>query len=288
MFSFLIRTLLKLFYFTKIQQSCVTVKRYFINFTLTPENALLQIYLDWRCVSSDHVLPLSESAVICRVFVALVPASSPRRARACYTIQSDSAISANHCNATQRLSKKRKGATSCGLDTYPYFLVGIKSAFTRLCCLSVRLSAARNAENRISVWPRWRTRFLVASFGAASVFRIWLHMRLMVILRRCAARAVCSWVWIVNSFLQETFKLKKKMVTRKMALFSPSPSSSVWFSRKFGVTRTTHLRRLRGATIFFLSPLNAKHFHSAPAEPESKYTKQSNVQSYQINKCDKN
>lgn len=132
-FSFL--TLLKLFYFTKIQQSCVTVKMHFINITLTPENALLQIYLNWRCVSSDHVVPLSESAVICRVFVALVPASSPQRARACYTIQSDSAISGNHCNATSARSKKRKDATSCGLGTYAYFLVGIKSAFTRRRCL---------------------------------------------------------------------------------------------------------------------------------------------------------
>lgn len=106
-FSFLIRTLLKLFYLTKIRHtSCVTVKRHFINVTRTLENALLQIYLNWQCVSSDHVLPLSESAVICRVFVALVPASSPRRARACYTIQSDSAISANHCDATQRVPKK--------------------------------------------------------------------------------------------------------------------------------------------------------------------------------------
>lgn len=66
------------------------------------------MYLNWRRVSSDHVLPLSESAVICRVFVALVPASCPRRARACYTIQSDSAISANRRNATQRVSKNGK------------------------------------------------------------------------------------------------------------------------------------------------------------------------------------
>lgn len=144
-----------------------------------------------------------------------------------------------------------------------------------IVCAPVR--CAKHSKANIGVAEIKRTWFLLAS--AQRVFSHWSYT--------CKECCVSPSFWRAYGLLYSInhsvafWKVMKKWLPGKMALFSPSPPSSVWFSRKFGVTRTTELRRLRSVREFFFSFLERATFLcpcAPPPAPETVCTNQSHFQ----------
>lgn len=129
------------------------------------------------------------------------------------------------------------------------FVVGVERVYGARCIVCAPVGCAKLSKANIGVAEIQRTWFMLASVQRVFFHIEAVHAKKAVFHLHSGEHAVCCKALIAVLCLEKSYM--KKWLPGKMALFSPSPPSCVWFSRKFGVTRTTELRRLRNVREFF-------------------------------------